>query len=47
MMNPKLALLIQEAAQNQLREQTWIGDLYKQRLKEMQNEDDKSKNQKD
>jgi hypothetical protein len=47
MINPKLALLIQEAAQNQLRERAWIGDLYKQRLKEMQNEDDKSKNQKD
>ena len=47
MINSKLALLIQEAAQNQLREQPWIGDLYKQRLKEMQNEDDKSKNQKD
>lgn len=39
----KLDLLIQEAAKQQQRELSWIGNVYQQRLKELQETNEKMK----
>ena len=43
----KLDLLIQEAAKLQQRELSWIGNVYQQRLKELQETNEKMNSNKD
>lgn len=43
----KLDLLIQEAAKLQERELSWIGNVYQQRLKELQETNEKMNSNKD
>lgn len=43
----KLDLLIQEAAKQQQRELSWIGNVYQQRLKELQETNEKMNSNKD